>query len=112
MSRWLAFLLGVGVTGGIAYVAYKVFVEPAMEELKRRIKLLEDRICEFETTYNRDLNAIKEEHAILYKQIQELRKTALTLEMRQKVEELFCILAQAYQSKQTERGTQTCVYVS
>jgi len=95
----LAFLTGLGIGAGVVWV----LTQPTIDDLKRRIKLLEDRIYEFQTRYETDLNAIKEEHSILYGQIHELRRTALAPETKQKVEELFQILEQTYQSKQSER---------
>lgn len=103
--------LGVAVGIGIAIGAGVVWIltRPTIDELKRRIKLLEDRIYEYQTMYENDLNAIREEYSLLYKQIQELRKTALTPEMKQKVEGFFYTLEQAYQLKQAERKASTYV---
>jgi predicted RNase H-like nuclease (RuvC/YqgF family) len=114
MSLKALITLGVGIGIGVAIGAevVRILTQPIIDELKRRIKLLEDRIHEFQTRYENDLNAIKEEHTILYRQIQELRRTPLTPETKQKVEELFQMLEQVYQSKLTERGTQIYVYVS
>jgi predicted RNase H-like nuclease (RuvC/YqgF family) len=100
--KWVvAGILGLVIGGGVVWTV----TQPTIDDLKRRIKLLEDRICEFQTRYENDLNTIREEHTILYSQIQELRATALTSETKQKVEELFQILEQTYQLKQTGRGS-------
>jgi len=113
MSLKAIIALGLGIGIGVAIGAGVVWIltQPTIDELKRRIKLLENRVYEFQTRYENDLNAIREEHGLLYKQIQELRKTALAPEMKQKVEELFCTLEQAYQSKQVERKLPTYVYI-
>jgi len=113
MSLRTIIALGVGIGIGVAIGAGVVWVltQPTIDELKRRIKLLEDRVYEFQTRYENDLNAIREEYGILSKQIQELRKTALTQETKQKVEELFLMLEQAYQSKQAEREPSIYAYI-
>ena len=108
LKRLIAFLIGLGVGAGVVWI----LTRPTIDELKRRIKLLEDRVYEFQTRYENDLNAIREEYSVLYRQIQELRRTALTPETKQKVEELFQILEQVYQSKQAEREHPIYVYVS
>jgi hypothetical protein len=91
---------------GVAWV----LTQPTVDELKRKVKLLEDRVYEFQTMYENDLNAVKEEYSILYRQIQEMRETVLPLETKRKVEELFQILEQAYQSKQTK--TELPLYIT
>ena len=102
--KWVgAGILGVGVGLTIGAGVVWALTQPTIDDLKRRIKLLEDRIYEFQTRYENDLNTIREEHTIICRQIQELRATALTPETKQKIEELFQILEQAYQSKQSER---------
>lgn len=111
--KWVgAGILGVGIGLTIGAGVVWVLTQPTVNDLKRRIKLLEDRICEFQTRYEDDSNTIREEHTIICRQIQELRATALTPETRQKVEELFQILEQVYQSKQSERERSSYVYVS
>jgi hypothetical protein len=105
--KWaLAGLIGLVIGGGVVWA----FTRPTIDELRKKVKLLEDRVYEFQTRYETDLNTIKAEHSILYGQIQELRKTALTSETKQKVEELFQILEQAYQSKQAEKQRPTYAY--
>jgi predicted RNase H-like nuclease (RuvC/YqgF family) len=101
-------LLGIGALVGAGIVWF--LTQPKIEEQKRKINLLESRVYEFQTRYESDLNAIREEHNILHKQIQELRASMLAPEMKRKVEELFFALEQAYQTKQTERKLPTYVY--
>lgn len=107
LRRLIEFLAVLGFGVFIGWVLTK----PTIDKLKRRIKLLEDRVYEFQTRYETDLNAIREEYSFLYRQIQELRETALTPETKQKVEELVYILEQAYQSKEVEREPPTYVYI-
>lgn len=102
----IALGLGIGIGAGVVWI----LTQPTIDELKRRVKLLEDRVYEFQTRYENDLNTVREEHSVLYRQIQELRKTVLPPETKQKVEELFQILEQTYQSKQAK--TELPLYVA
>lgn len=112
MSLKALVALGLGIGIGVVVGAGVVWIltQPAVDELKRRVKLLEDRVYEFQIRYENDLNAVREEYCILYRQIQELRKTALTLETKRKVEKLFQTLEQAYQSKRAK--TELPLYVA
>jgi Tfp pilus assembly protein PilN len=95
IGEWLAFLAGAAVAGGVAYVVYKVFLQPTIEEQQKaiqtlwtRIQALELRIHELE----RDSSQNEEEHRILRVQIEQLNQTALPSGMRKKLEELLALL--------------------
>lgn len=112
MSLKTLIAVGVGIGAGIAIGAGVVWVltQPTVNELRRKVKLLEDRIYEFQNRYESDLNTIREEHTFLYNQIQDLKKTALTPEMKQKVEELLFTLEQVYQLKEEVKEPPTYDY--
>lgn len=107
MRRLLAFLFGLGV--GILVV--RILTKPEIDKLKRRINLLEGRVYELLTRYENDFNDIRGELGFLYRQIQDLQKTALTPETKQKVEELLSMLEQAYESMYVEKEPPTYVYI-
>lgn len=113
MSLKALIAVGVGIGIGVVIGAGVVWAitQPTIDELRKRTRLLEDRIYEFQTRYENDLNAIREEYGILCKQIQDLKKTVLAPEMKQKVEELFCALEQAYQSKEKVRESRRYAYI-
>lgn len=94
----------IGCIIGLSIGASAVWVltRPKIDSLERKIDLLEDHINEFQTIHENDIKTLREEHIILNKQIQELWATALTPENKQKIEQLFQVLEQTYQTKQIE----------
>lgn len=109
MSRWLAFLGGMAVAGGIAYVAYKVFVEPAIKEQRRMNQTLWSKIQELQLRAHeleRDWSQNVEEHKLLRDEIDKLSRTSLSLEMRSKLQELLSILdTVAQRQRQVRKNT-------
>ena len=108
MRRWLPFLLGIGVAGGIAYIAYKVIIEPTIEEQRKMIQALWGKIQELELRVHeleRDWSQNEEEHYILRNEIEKLRRRSLSPEMRRKLEELLAILDAITQHQHEVRRT-------
>jgi|GEM_PF-5788737 len=113
MSLRTLIAVGVSIGIGVAIGAGVVWVlaQPTIDELRRRVMLLEGRIYEFQTRYETDSNRIREEYSLLYNQIQDLKKTTLTLKMKQKVEELFYALEQAYPTAEEVKESPKYVYI-
>jgi len=95
MRRMAYFFAGVGIAGIVAYGAYKVFIEPTIKEqqqiaqaLWERIRMLELRVGELERGSVQD----EEEHRLLKNEIDRLRQTSITSEMKSKLEELLALL--------------------
>ena len=119
MKGWLTFLLGIGAAGGIAYVAYKVFIEPTIEEQRKVIQVLWGKIQELELRVHeleRDWSQNEEEHLFLRNEIEKLRQISLSPEMRSKLEELLAILDAISQRQHQRVPTTTSltipIYVS
>lgn len=90
MRRFIEFLIALGIGAGVVWF----ITRPRMEELKRKIRLLEERVYELHTRYEDDFNTITEEYNLLYNQIRELKKTALSPQLKNKVEKLLFELEQ------------------
>ena len=121
-DEWIEVLLGIGVgigiAGSIAYGVYKVFIEPTIEEQRKTIQTLWGRYRELELRVNeleRDWSQNIEEHRLLRKEIEQLRQASLTLEMRNKLEELLAVLDAITQRQHQVRRNESLtvpIYVS
>lgn len=64
MKALIALGLGIGIGVAIGTGVVWILTQPTIDELKRRVKLLEDRVYEFQTRYENDLNAVREGYSI------------------------------------------------
>lgn len=64
MKALIALGLGIGIGVAIGTGVVWILTQPTIDELKRRVKLLEDRVYEFQTRYENDLNAVGEGYSI------------------------------------------------
>jgi predicted RNase H-like nuclease (RuvC/YqgF family) len=97
-------LLGGFIGGGIVWLWTRPKIQ-GIEERLTRLESLEQRVWEFEQTYQGDVKKIEDEYTFLWNKIQELQKaTSQIPETRERLEKLFSSLETVTDSKLNEKG--------